>query len=147
MTKTAILAIALLASVSAHADIYKCTDADGKPTFSQTPCAKDAAPIAVNVARPTPEQVSQHAARMEENRAWIEEGAARRRAQESAALQRQRIEHAERQHAAEIAAIAQRRSRTANNLAGATMDNALAVDEANANARYQAEMDRLLGVR
>lgn len=43
----------LLAASSATAQIYKCTDANGQPVFSDRPCAKDAETVTVDIPEST----------------------------------------------------------------------------------------------
>lgn len=145
MKRFVIVTVGLMAAGLAQAEIYKCTDAQGKVTFSQTQCAVDAVPVDMNVARPTPEQASITARRVEENQAMIADGIARRRAMDAEATRRQRIENLEQARSAELSSIRAHRARASNNLAGATLEGALAADEANVNARYQVELDRLRG--
>ena len=148
MNRLLILAAGCLAMHAAHgAGLYKCTDANGKVTFSQTQCAADAAPVAVTVARPTAAQIQQHQAQIEENRQFIAEGKARRQAMEDHATREMAAKRIEAERNAEIEGIRRERARAANNQAGATYEQALSQDEANVNARYEAEMDRLRGVR
>ncbi|WP_200376030.1 DUF4124 domain-containing protein [Thiocystis violacea] len=150
MNRQALVIVAvLIAAGNAHAaGLYKCVDpVTGKTTFSQFQCAPDAAPVDVRIHAPTAEQVQAHAARVESDIQFLDEESARRRAMEAAAARQQAVENARTRHAAEISAIAARRARAANNLAGATWENALSQDAAAADARYQAEMDRLRGER
>jgi hypothetical protein len=52
--KTLLTALALLAVASTcHAGLYKCVDANGTVTFSQTQCAVDATPVEVVANRPS----------------------------------------------------------------------------------------------
>lgn len=50
--KTLILLAALLAAVTAHAAVYKCTGPDGSTTFSQTPCSDTAERVSIDTATP-----------------------------------------------------------------------------------------------
>ncbi|MCK7581717.1 MAG: DUF4124 domain-containing protein [Chromatiales bacterium] len=68
---------AALASTSAAAQIYKCTDpATGKTTYSQTQCATNAALADIHVATPSEEE--QHRAHMRAEQAKSEVEAIRR---------------------------------------------------------------------
>lgn len=76
-TMHALAVIAALASTSAAAQIYKCTDpATGKTTYSQTQCATNAAPADIHVATPSEEE--QHRAHMRAEQAKSEVEAIRR---------------------------------------------------------------------
>lgn len=46
MRMAAALAIAAAAAV-AHGQVYKCSDGDGKTTYSDTPCAHGSKPLAI----------------------------------------------------------------------------------------------------
>jgi hypothetical protein len=139
---------AMLASTSAQAQMYKCTDpSTGRVTFSQTQCATAAAPVEIDVHRPSADQVQAHRQQVESNQRFIDENQARRQAELEAIAQSRRVAALEAARARELANIHAKRARANNNQAGATYLNALSQDEANANARYEAEMDRLRGVR
>ncbi len=141
------LVVWLLSIGAAQASgLYKCTDAaTGKVTFSQVQCAADAAPVEVNVRQPTPEQVRQAQDLADANNRYIEEGIQRRREARAEADRQQAIADVQAQHAAERRAIARRRSTANNNVAGAALEGALATDAAAADARYQADLNRLIG--
>lgn len=147
MKRLTIGLIGLTLAAAAQAEMFKCTDAAGKVTYSQTRCAADAAPANLNVHRPTPEQVQAQAARVASDQQFIDENLARRR-EYLADVERQRqVEALENVRAAELAKIQAQRARAANNQAGATWLNALSNDATNVNQRIDAEMDRLRGVR
>jgi len=146
--KTALTAAVLFAaSTSAAAQMYKCTDANGKITYSQTQCAVDAAPVEVATHRPSAAQIQAHQAQVDANRQMINEGIARRQAQQEAAARARAAMNLEAARSRELATIQAKRSRAANNQAGATWLNALSNDATNVNEQYNAEMDRLRGVR
>lgn len=135
-----------VAGMAHGAGLYKCADpATGRAVFSQTQCAPEAEQVDVNVHRPTEAQVQAHQRQIEANQSLIDEGIARRRAADAAAARRRAIEATQAQYAAEQARIAWRRAHANNNAAGAALEGALATDAAASDARYNAEMDRLMG--
>jgi len=145
MRKTTLI-IALLASGAAHGQMFKCTDpATGNITFSQTQCAVEAAPVEIDVYRPSAEQAEAHRQQVESHQRMVDEGIARRQSMREEANRRLYESHLAEKRQRELDAINARRARAANNLAGATWENALSQDEANTNARYEAEMERLRG--
>jgi hypothetical protein len=151
MTRKTTLALITLAGLLAGPtafgqSIYHCTDpATGKPVFSQIPCAPDAQEVEAHYHRPTAEQVEASRRLAEQQRREVEDGIRRRRELEAEAARIRAIEAAEADRARRIAEIRAQRARAANNQAGATWEQALSQDEANANARYDAEMRRLRG--
>ncbi|NEV65293.1 DUF4124 domain-containing protein [Thiorhodococcus minor] len=140
MTLAAILALSTSTGVAAG--LYKCTDpATGAVTFSQTQCAADAREVDVDVHQPSEDEIARHHQRLQAGDRWMQrveqERAARARARAAAQLEAAR--------AAELAAVKAKRARAANNLAGATWEQALSQDEANINARYERQLQRLTG--
>jgi len=85
MKRIAMVAIGLLVTVGAQsAGLYKCMDETGAVTYSQTQCSLDAAPIDVDVHRPTAEEVYEHQRRVQDGAMWVNERRARRAAAISA---------------------------------------------------------------
>ena len=147
MRKTTFI-IALLASSAAHGQMFKCTDpATGRTIFSQTQCATEAQSIDVDVHRPSADQIEAHRQRVETHRQMIEDGIDRRRAMRIEANRRLYEAELAAEHQRTLAEIQANRARANNNQAGATYLHALSQDEANANARYEAELERLRGGR
>lgn len=50
--KRSFLVAAALTAATAHADVYRCIDADGSTTFSQTPCSESAERVPVDTVQP-----------------------------------------------------------------------------------------------
>lgn len=150
MKRQTTLALATLAVLSgtAQAQVYKCTDpATGRVTFSQTQCATEAQAVDVDVHRPSAEQIDAHRQQVESHQQIIDDGIDRRRAMRIEANRRVYEAEIAAEHQRELAAINAKRERANNNQAGATYLQALSQDEANANARYEAELERLRGTR
>lgn len=135
----------VLAGQAFGGDLYKCTDADGKVTFSQARCAADAQPVSLDVVRPTDAQVRDRQRWTREYQQAREERLARKRAALAAEERQKAIDAVAANYAAEQASIAERRARANNNAAGAALEGALATDAAASDARYQAAMEQLTG--
>ncbi len=102
-----ILAAALMSTGAAQADrLYKCTNADGRTTYSQIRCGQDGDKIEIAVDRPTESQVRQAQRNGAEAIAIVEEIDRQRsiqRALEWEEMQRAAVEREERAKAASAA--------------------------------------------
>jgi len=88
------LAVALLlgaASPLAHGQVYKCTGADGKTAYSDTPCARGSKPLAIPNDAPTVPAGSSVCAQMQDelNRLAASEANRKAPSQRRSALYRQ----------------------------------------------------------
>ncbi|AHF05515.1 hypothetical protein MARPU_09600 [Marichromatium purpuratum 984] len=130
-----VFGFALISQAAAHGEIYKCVDPDtGRAVFSQIPCTHGTDPMDLDVHTPDASVAKSTAQR------WREIGQQQERARTLAAAER-RLEKLESQRDAELARIAARRRWANNNLAGATLENALAADNQAVIDKYAPLID------
>jgi hypothetical protein len=118
------LLILIAATGVAHAQtVYKCTDADGSPVFSQNPCGNDAQVIEVKTVAPPEDQLlaagEEAQARSTIRALDLQENECVRRAERAAHSASGRRVY---QYQKRIAALEARIARAANNFAGATWE-------------------------
>lgn len=142
MKKSIILALAALWVTSGAAQVYRCEGEKG-PVFSQTPCAHDAAPVDLEMARPSATEEAAARARAAQHQELAEQARLERRADIRAQATAQRIVYLERERDARLANLAARRARANNNLAGATLQQALAIDEQAIRDDYARQIEAI----
>lgn len=150
MRKTTLALILLVIMPAASAQVYKCTDAAGKVTFSQMPCATNAQAVDADIHQPTPDEITARQQLSGSMQQAVDEGIDRRReARQQAALQRgeaARIRQIQALQAArdrELAAIRAKSARANNNLPGAVYSGALAREAQAITERYNADIELL----
>jgi hypothetical protein len=111
--------------------------------FSQTRCAPDAQPVGLNVHRPTPIQEMEASKRLLDDSIAARDAVERQRIATAEARRQGSIRALNAAYEQEQTAIAERRSRANNNLAGAMLEGALASDQAASDARYRGAMEQL----
>lgn len=133
--KPLFLAATLMAAQAGAAEIYKCTDASGRKTFSQTPCAAGAEKMTVagpqSVGFSAPDSASIDALSSSNQTRDIDRRIANKRShirQLNAAMQE------------EIEALQDQTRYTSNNLAGATLSQSLGTRMQAVSARYTVEI-------
>ncbi len=130
-------------TVTAHAAIYKCV-IDGETVFSERPCASNAKEVQIRVHRPDQsvlQESTERANSIAEHERVLREDRRRREVQREIDELESRIRIAQRNMDAEHAALRARKSKAANNLAGATLEHGIAEEMQAVTAKYQARID------
>jgi len=131
--------VAVLAIPSAaSADIYKCTK-NGQVTFSDMPCAPAAKPIEVQVYMPSDDE----AARAQERANNVQQELASNSKQRQLAALDREIEIKNNKLNNELDALRFKKTRAANNLAGAAWENSISAEMQAVTLRYQNEIEAL----
>ena len=135
----------LLTTIALSAEIYKCTDDDGKLTFSDSKCSGNPESVDIKVTS-SGLQMGAHgdwSGTINANRDRDINRAISRHHRNIQALQKARNKH--------LASLRNRKKRTSNNLAGATLDQALSGEmqavAADYNMRIQLERDSVQELR
>ncbi|MCG7911909.1 MAG: DUF4124 domain-containing protein [Candidatus Thiodiazotropha taylori] len=130
----------------AQAEIYKCLDEHGKPTFSQRPCGDAAEVISVKPQKrsdPTPSSREEHLEQLEAISTRTEIKKLEREITKLKARKRSLT----RKMDAELAALRQKKLYARNNLAGATWEESISTEmQAVSNSyktKIQATQDRI----
>ncbi|MFP4244301.1 MAG: DUF4124 domain-containing protein, partial [Ectothiorhodospira sp.] len=130
------LAVSMAAGIigAAQAQVYRCETPDGV-VFSQTPCANDAQAVEVRTHEGDPES----RARIEESISRVDKSVRHR-----LELQRLRreLQSVEDERDRKLKEIDRKVARAANNLAGATWEQALAIERQNVLAEYDPRIQR-----
>lgn len=136
-------AIAAMLTASPAAAIYKCL-VEGETVFSQTPCAPDAQPVAVKIHRPSDDEARRAAERAE----WTERQSATLRSERKGRAAAIEIESLERQinvyqqdMEKELSSLREKKASANNNLAGATWEQAQAVEMQAVVDRYNTKIE------
>jgi len=132
--------LGVIAGGTATAGVYKCV-VDGKPVFSQIPCAPDAEVVNLDIVKPTAEQQDASAERLANVRA-TQSDAKRERDRELALRQAEReVRRLEAARDRELAEIERKRGHAANNMAGAVWEQSLATDKQTVVAKYSPRIE------
>lgn len=133
------LAAFMLAS-AAEAEIYKC-ERDGETVFSQTPCAPNAQEVTVKVHTPDPEAAKLAAERAEATNEAVDTSMERRRIEREISDLEDRIRGYERRMDSELTSLRLKKTRAANNTAGATWEQSISDEMSAVTSRYQTKID------
>ncbi len=142
MFKPLIALIVLAAATGTHAaQVYKCTDADGKLTYSQQPCEADTEAEVVEVENKTSgiDVVAEgDFSKIEEEN---EERSRVRRLDKRIATHQHNIQVLERERDAKIQALRDGQGTARNNAAGAAYHGSLATEIQTVTQEYRARIE------
>lgn len=131
--------LSMLLSKHACAQIYRCTDENGRPVFSQRPCGEDAREIKVEV---TGEGIS--AGNTEGFEKVVLSNDLREIEREISAVSAQ-IRRLETRRDAEIRLLRRKKAYSANNLAGATWEESISTEMQMVADNYNAQITERQG--
>ncbi|MCG8053858.1 MAG: DUF4124 domain-containing protein [Candidatus Thiodiazotropha endolucinida] len=123
----------------AQAEIYKCLDEHGKPTFSQRPCGDSAEVITVKPQKrsnPTPSSREEYSEQLEAINTRTEIKKLEREISKLKARKRSLT----RKMDAELAALRQKKLYARNNLAGATWEDSISSEMQAVSASYKTKI-------
>lgn len=139
-----ILIISLFWASSGYADIYKCV-VNGKTTFAQQPCAANAVKVEVNTHQPSDEERQRAQESAEFNQSYNAENKLKYKIltlnRKNSDLKRN-IEDYQSKMDSEIEDLKRDKSRSANNLAGATWEKSLSEEMSAVTSKYQVKIEQ-----
>ena len=125
--------------------MYVCTDADGKKSFQQRPCAGDQQQSTKTYeVQPTSAGAQPRPVSLEDNKVYQQMKADNRKAEVRRELKRleRDIDRAQAKMDSELRALRAKKNRANNNLAGAQWESSISAEMQAVTTRYQAEMQR-----
>ncbi len=138
-----LLPLMFLFTLPAQAAVYKCV-VDGRTTFSDRPCAADAARVEMKVYRPSADEAVRAEERVRGLQATLsakQDTRQRRRLLRNIRDAEDEIASLQRAMDDEHRALKQKKRRASNNLAGATWEESISTEMRAVTSRYVAKID------